>query len=214
MARCSFCGKPNTGVDKLVVGAGAYICNECVALSASIIDGSLNTPAGSDVPVWESLTDEEMLSRIPRVAAHIDQAEADLRAWAQELRRRSITWVRIGEALGITRQSAKERFSGEERRDLCQPACVRGRVRTRQTLTDADAAAATDPPITDSRSACPLLRHAPSPHRMSWSHHNASSVRAVVPLCPCVTAWIAAGGAAPLSQAAGAAAGAQGRGPR
>ncbi|MER5321953.1 ClpX C4-type zinc finger protein [Streptosporangium roseum] len=114
LARCSFCGKPTTEVDKMVAGPGVYICNECVALSASIIDGSPESSAGSRVPVWESLTDEEMLSHIPHVAAHIDQAEADLRSWAQELRRRGVTWARLGEALGITRQSAWERFSGEE----------------------------------------------------------------------------------------------------
>ena len=114
LARCSFCGKPDTEVEKLVAGAGVHICNECVALAASVIDGSLAGPARPRVPVWESLTDEEMLSHIPRVAAHIDQAEADLRSWVQELRRRGVTWARIGEALGITRQSAWERFSGEE----------------------------------------------------------------------------------------------------
>jgi hypothetical protein len=114
LARCSFCGRPDTEVDKLVAGPGVNICNECVDLAASIIDGSLGSPAGSRVPVWESLTDEEMLSHIPRVAAHIDQAEADLRSWVQELRRRGVTWSRIGESLGITRQSAWERFSGEE----------------------------------------------------------------------------------------------------
>ncbi|HZE30194.1 MAG TPA: ClpX C4-type zinc finger protein [Actinoallomurus sp.] len=114
LARCSFCNKPDTEVDKLVAGAGVHICNECVALAASIIDGSPGGPARPRVPVWESLTDEEMLSHIPRVAAHIDQAEADLRSWVQALRRRGVTWIKIGEALGVTRQSAWERFSGEE----------------------------------------------------------------------------------------------------
>lgn len=114
LARCSFCGKPDTEVGKLVAGAGVYICNECVALAASVIEGSLGSPARPRVPVWESLTEVEMLSHIPGVAAHIDQAEADLRSWVQELRRRGVTWIRIGEALGITRQSAWERFSGEE----------------------------------------------------------------------------------------------------
>ena len=114
LARCSFCGKPDTEVDKLVAGAGVHICNECVALAASIIDGSPGSPARPRMPVWESLTDEEMLSHIPRVAAHIDQAEADLRSWVRELRRRGVTWTRIGEALGVTRQSAWERYSGEE----------------------------------------------------------------------------------------------------
>ena len=114
LARCSFCTKPDTEVDKLVAGPGVQICNECVALAASIIDGSLGSPARPRVPVWEPLTDGEMLSHIPRVAAHIDQAEADLRSWVQELRRRGVTWTKIGEALGVTRQSAWERFSGEE----------------------------------------------------------------------------------------------------
>jgi hypothetical protein len=41
------------------------------------------------------------------------QVEADLRAWVRELRRRGITWAKIGQTLGITRQSAWERFSGE-----------------------------------------------------------------------------------------------------
>jgi hypothetical protein len=113
LARCSFCDKPETEVTKLVAGAGVHICDECVALAASIIDGTLPGPPGP-VSIWQSLTDEEMLSHIPRVAAHIDQAESDLRSWVRELRRRGVTWMRIGEALGITRQSAWERFSGEE----------------------------------------------------------------------------------------------------
>ena len=114
LARCSFCDKPDTEVGRLVAGAGVHICDECVALAASIIDGSPSGGARPRVPVWESLTDEEMLSHIPRVAEHIDQAEADLRSWVQELRRRGVTWTKIGEALGVTRQSAWERFSGEE----------------------------------------------------------------------------------------------------
>ncbi|MEU6341626.1 ClpX C4-type zinc finger protein [Streptomyces sp. NPDC046977] len=114
LTHCSFCGKSAAEIDKLVAGPGVYICNECVALSASIIDGSLGTPSGRPVPVWESMTDEEMLGHIPGVAGHIDRAEADLRSWVQELRRRGVTWHRIGGTLGITRQSAWERFSGEE----------------------------------------------------------------------------------------------------
>jgi hypothetical protein len=111
IARCSFCAKPDSAVGKLVAGAGVYICNECVALASSIIDGSPGAATGPRVPVWESLTDEEMLSHIPHIASHIDQAEADLRSWVQELRRRGVTWTRIGESLGVTRQSAWERFS-------------------------------------------------------------------------------------------------------
>ena len=41
----------------------------------------------------------------------VDDAVAQVVA---RLRDRSVTWARIGEALGMTRQSAWERFSGEE----------------------------------------------------------------------------------------------------
>jgi hypothetical protein len=55
-----------------------------------------------------------MLDHIPRMAVVAHQVETDLRSWVQELRRRGVTWEKIGKALGITRQSAWERFSGDE----------------------------------------------------------------------------------------------------
>ena len=36
--RCSFCGKANDQVDKLVAGPGVFICNECVNLCCEIIE--------------------------------------------------------------------------------------------------------------------------------------------------------------------------------
>jgi ATP-dependent Clp protease ATP-binding subunit ClpX len=35
--RCSFCGKHQRKVDKLIAGPGVYICNECVDLCVEII---------------------------------------------------------------------------------------------------------------------------------------------------------------------------------
>ena len=78
---------------------------------------SAAAPAAKAAPAilpFASLTDDQMLDHIPRIAAVADQVEANLRSWVQELRRRGVTWARIGQALGITRQSAWERFSGEE----------------------------------------------------------------------------------------------------
>jgi ClpX C4-type zinc finger len=112
--RCSFCGKQHSEVEKVVAGPGVFICNECVDLSADIIEQSRDKPSPPRLPTWESLTDEQMLEHIPRVASVAAQVEADLRSWVQELRRREVTWTRIGGALGISRQSAWERFSGEE----------------------------------------------------------------------------------------------------
>lgn len=112
--RCSFCGKPSTEVRRLVAGPGVHICDECVGLAEDIIDEYRDKPAEARLPTWGSLSDEQMLEHIPRVAAVAAQVEADLRSWVQELRRRQVTWARIGAALGISRQSAWERFSGEE----------------------------------------------------------------------------------------------------
>ena len=36
--RCSFCGRPQSAVNRLIAGNGSYICDECVRMCASIID--------------------------------------------------------------------------------------------------------------------------------------------------------------------------------
>ena len=39
--RCSFCGKAQESVKKIVAGPGVYICDECVELCQSIIEAEL-----------------------------------------------------------------------------------------------------------------------------------------------------------------------------
>ena len=36
--RCSFCGKPQSQVKRLVAGPGVYICDECVQICLDIIN--------------------------------------------------------------------------------------------------------------------------------------------------------------------------------
>jgi hypothetical protein len=110
---CSFCGKSNTAVDKLVAGPGVHICNECIDLAQTIIAEYRDEPNELRMPVWESWSDQQMLDHIPRMAFVAAQVETDLRSWVRELRRRGIAWSKIGAALGVTRQSAWERFAGE-----------------------------------------------------------------------------------------------------
>ncbi|MGO9384907.1 MAG: ClpX C4-type zinc finger protein [Mycobacterium sp.] len=110
---CSFCGKSNAEVDRLVAGPGVQICNECIALADAIIDEYRDKPRELRLPIWESWSDQQMIDHIPRMAVVARQVETDLRSWVSELRRRGVTWSQIGEALGITRQSAWERFSEE-----------------------------------------------------------------------------------------------------
>ena len=44
MHRCSFCGKTQNQVGRLIAGNGAYICDECIQLCMSIIGEDLETP--------------------------------------------------------------------------------------------------------------------------------------------------------------------------
>jgi ClpX C4-type zinc finger len=118
VAACSFCFKPSTDVGRLVAGHGVYICNECVALCAILIEGEPapvpHNPA-PQVATWNQVTSvEAALAMLPRIAAARTQVEENLTGWVRKARALGATWTRIGEALGMTRQSAWERFSGEE----------------------------------------------------------------------------------------------------
>ncbi|HWC79573.1 MAG TPA: ClpX C4-type zinc finger protein [Pseudonocardiaceae bacterium] len=115
--RCSFCAKPSSDVEKIIAGPGVYICNQCVGLCHDILQAEKQKPGdpGTQLPSWgESMTDEQLLDLLPRIAAVGAQTEASLQRLVTALRERRVTWVRIGAALQITRQSAWERFSGEE----------------------------------------------------------------------------------------------------
>jgi hypothetical protein len=114
VTRCSFCGKAHTDVERVVAGAGVYICNECVALCAAIVAEHASRARVERILPWAAMSDEQILDHVPRIAATAAAVEGDLRQWVGELRRRGVTWARIGASLGMTRQSAWERFSGEE----------------------------------------------------------------------------------------------------
>jgi len=113
---CSFCRKPPDAVARLVAGPGVFICNECVALCTELMTAPPQDKSASDeVASWEqNMSDEDVLQNLPRVAAAGAQADRQLTGWVRKARGRGITWTRIGEALGMTRQSAWERFSGED----------------------------------------------------------------------------------------------------
>lgn len=111
---CSFCTKEEQQVAQMVAGPGVYICNECVELCNSIFAGGKRQHENAEIPYWQSMSDDEMLAHLPRVASVATQVEDNLRVWVQRVRDRGVSWARIGEALGMARQSAWERFSGEE----------------------------------------------------------------------------------------------------
>lgn len=107
---CSFCGKDKDSVTKLVAGPGVYICNECVGLCNLIIAEEPASPFGA----WNERPDDELLAGLAKVQAVVAQADAAVHDYVDVLRGRSISWTRIGAALGVSKQAAWERFSGED----------------------------------------------------------------------------------------------------
>src|SRR3984885_7107062 len=49
LLKCSFCGKSQKQVKKLIAGPGVYICDECIDLCNEIIDEELVAPPTFDI---------------------------------------------------------------------------------------------------------------------------------------------------------------------
>src|SRR5579862_6347615 len=117
-ASCSFCMKAYTDVGTLVAGPGVYICDECVALCGQLVASkpkSTRPRQFGPIAPWESETGlDAILGSLPRVARAGNQAEYTLTQYVRKARELGATWAAVGQALGIARQSAWERFSGEE----------------------------------------------------------------------------------------------------
>jgi ClpX C4-type zinc finger len=107
---CSFCTKDKGAVAKLISGPGVYICNECVGLCDLILAEEPTPGFGS----WNERPDDELLASLARIQAVVSQADAAVHDHVAVLRDRGISWTRIGEALGVSKQAAWERFSGED----------------------------------------------------------------------------------------------------
>jgi hypothetical protein len=107
---CSFCGLAAPDVAKLITGPGVYICDECVTKCNQILTRDTGSAAGQ-LPEWDTMTNQEILGRLPRIAAASAQADEGLRRRIAELHNRGVSWAQVGAALGITRQSAWERFA-------------------------------------------------------------------------------------------------------
>ena len=107
---CSFCSKDKNVVTKLVAGPGVYICNECVGLCNLIIAEEPAPAFGA----WNERPDDELLAGLAKIQAVVSQADAAVHDHVDVLRSRGISWTRIGAALGVSKQAAWERFSGED----------------------------------------------------------------------------------------------------
>ena len=63
LLKCSFCGKSQKQVKKLIAGPGVYICDECIDLCNEIIEEEL---AESGEVKWEELPKPMEICAVPR----------------------------------------------------------------------------------------------------------------------------------------------------
>jgi ATP-dependent protease Clp ATPase subunit len=94
-------------VAKLIGGPGVHICDACVDLCVLTIAGK----DASGFAGWDTLTTERLLAALAPSEASVEAARDVLQSQIDILRKRDVSWAQIGEALGISRQAAWERFS-------------------------------------------------------------------------------------------------------
>lgn len=102
---CSFCLRTADAVDRLLGGPAVHICDACV----SKCDRILADPS-VPFPTMDGLDDDGLLARLRPAADRVEAADAGLRGLVDLLRQREVSWARIGEALGVSRQAAWQRF--------------------------------------------------------------------------------------------------------
>ena len=108
---CSFCGKSQFDVTKLIAGPGVLICNACVDLCVPIMAAPPTEPMEpTAIMVPDKMPIDQLLAVLKgfnTAGERVDQAMQDV---ADILRERDISWAAIGEALGVSRQAAWKRF--------------------------------------------------------------------------------------------------------
>ena len=103
---CSFCRKSAKEVPSLVAGPGVHICGDCVRICNSIIAGLPSDGFAG----WDKLADEALLTNLERSQAAFESSRTVLQQQIDTLRSRKVSWAKIGDALGVSRQAAWERF--------------------------------------------------------------------------------------------------------
>jgi len=106
---CSFCFKSQHEVKMLISGpAGVFICSECVDLCNEYI---ARRARNTKPPSPYELPTERLLERLGAIDETLQGKGGQLQSVVAILRSREVSWADIGAALGISRQSAWERFT-------------------------------------------------------------------------------------------------------
>jgi ATP-dependent protease Clp ATPase subunit len=107
---CSFCGKSEDDIEKLAAGPGGiHICNECVAVCQVIMHGEgPAAPRAFDPTTWPK---DRLLALLAPVNATAEAHRRHLQTIVETLRSQDVSWAAIAGRLGVSRQTAWERFT-------------------------------------------------------------------------------------------------------
>jgi len=104
--KCSFCRKSENQVQRLIGGPNVGICDACVGTCNRILEATPVPFTG-----WEKMSDDQLLQSLKPASQAMEAVRSVLQEQVGTLRKRDVSWAQIGEALGISRQAAWERFS-------------------------------------------------------------------------------------------------------
>ena len=108
---CSFCGKSQEQVAKLVAGPGVHICDECVGLCVPIMAAKPVTPLILDsIMTPERMPTEQLLRMLAGYNTAVEAIDQAMQDAVDILRTRDLSWAALGETLGVSRQAAWKRF--------------------------------------------------------------------------------------------------------
>jgi ATP-dependent Clp protease ATP-binding subunit ClpX len=115
---CSFCGKSQHEVKKLIAGPAVFICDHCVGLCDKILaaetqaDAKKAAPeANPDFTKPEQMATDRLLALLASAETTFELVGEQVQRHVDVLRDREVSWADIGKALGVSRQAAWRRFT-------------------------------------------------------------------------------------------------------
>jgi len=115
---CSFCGKSQHEVKKLIAGPAVFICNDCVGLCDKIMAAETEADAKRtaadakpDFATPDTYPTERLLGLLASAETAFERVGDQVQHYVDTLRDREVSWADIGKALKVSRQAAWRRFA-------------------------------------------------------------------------------------------------------